>query len=116
MAHLLWDNPRTNFGILHRLWGALSLVATLAVTAAPHAVTRAQSGTPLTAQGTDHGVQVSFQRLPPLLSVALPADAVPPSASLWRTTRAGGEPDRALRGAAHYERQCRAHPQQAPAL
>jgi len=48
----------------HRLWGTLSLVATLAVAGAPHAVTRVQSGAPLTAQGTDHGVQVTFQAPP----------------------------------------------------
>ncbi len=51
----------------HRLWVALVLVATLALTGSRHdghAVTRAQSGTPVTATGTDRGVQASFQTLP----------------------------------------------------
>jgi len=48
----------------HRLWGALALVATLAVASAPHALPRAQSGVPLTTQGTDHDVQVTFQAPP----------------------------------------------------
>jgi len=48
----------------HRLWVTLSLVATLAVAGAPHDVTRVQSGAPVTAQGTDHGVQVIFQAPP----------------------------------------------------